>query len=165
MSFSMKDVTALTKRRKGIIKVIFGAINTDIRLTEPVAMALHIYVDHILKTTGISKINVEIFKSDLNKLLSYHCKKNAILITRDDVEQCENYIISDIKRAISAGGLYKLKYDDTGSDELEHIAEVLLKREIEKNNSTRLSDSQKSNFGSKMTKEDMERFLTELEVI
>ena len=161
----MNDITAISKRRRGVIKIIFGAINTDTRLTPAVATALHIYVDYILKTTGISTISVDTFKADLDKLLSYHCGRNATLITRDDVLCVETYIISDIKRAILSGGMQYIRYDDDGSKELQRIAENLLKKEVAKNNSTAVSRKQKSNFGTKMTKEDIERFLTELEVI
>lgn len=165
MSFSMKDVTILTQRRSKYIKAIFGAISTDKRLTSAVVTALHIYVDYMLRTTGTNVINSSDFKSDLNKLLAYHCNKNHTLVTRDDVEEVETYIISDIKRAINAGGLQYVKYDKDGSVELKRIAEVLRAKDIEKNQSTRFNDGAKNKFGSAMTKEAMEKFLTDLEVI
>lgn len=165
MSFSMENVSILKMRKNERIREIFAWLSDDYRLTDQVSTALYIYVDTILKTRGYRYISLATFRNEVDNMLQQHCNKVAVLITKDDVLKAEPYIIADIKRAISAGGLKYVKYDADGSAEIDHIATVLLNREIEKNNSTRVARKSENAFGTRMSKADMEKFLTELEVI
>ena len=121
MAFSMDNITSIKKIRKGMTRELFGVIGSDYRLTTPVKLAFEVYVEHILTTSGTTKISVPQLKCDINKVLSYNCDKQAVIITKSDVADVESQIIYDIKRGIELGSIKYLKYTKTAEEEFSRI--------------------------------------------
>ena len=49
MAFSMKGVTSLKEKRKGMIRALFAILNNDERLTPAISDALRAYLNYMLK--------------------------------------------------------------------------------------------------------------------
>ena len=157
----MSDVTALRKRRKGMIKQLFAMVKNDERLTEPISIALDIYVDYMLQTRGTTNISPELLKSDIDKLLMFNCNRQLALISKYDVERVEDAIIVDIKRAIQCGGIKYLNYSESAEEALQQATNIM--QEYYKQHKKILTSNVDA-FGKKINKEEMKELLDKLEV-
>ena len=164
MAFSMDNITSIKKIRKGMTRELFGVIGSDYRLTTPVKLAFEVYVEHILTTSGTTKISVPQLKCDINKILAYNCDMQAVIITKSDVAEVENQIIYDIKKGIELGSIKYIKYAKTAEEEFKRIdnrVEQKAKQKKVQNSEEKIVDK----FGAVITREQMKDILSGLEVI
>lgn len=161
MAFSMGDITALKEKRRGMIKQLFAIVNNDNRLTKVVKTAFNVYVDYMLMSSSTSKISVVKLKKDINRVLSFNCDKQAVLISKYDVAKVEQAIIVDVKKAIQLGGLEYLKYDKTPEEALQRAVNIMHKYTKEYED---IQNSKVDAFGLEIDKEKMKNLLSKLEV-
>lgn len=104
MSFNLTKIKLDNKSKvQDDIKMCYGCICNDSRLSDNVKKALRKYLDFNIKNRGAKSIKLDKISNMLEELLVFCCNKEYNSISKQDVINNEKIIINEIIKAVQSG--------------------------------------------------------------